>query len=71
MDRIVARIEAELSAGRNFEVRSSRIGDLALRGLAEIDRLACVRFATVYRRLSDWQELRAELEPMLAAPLVD
>ena len=48
---------------------STRIGDLALRALGEIDRLAYVRFATVYRRLSDWQELRAELEPMLAAPV--
>ena len=68
IDRMVAKIEAELASGRGGEVRSSRVGELALKELAAVDRLAYVRFATVYRRLSDVRELRAELEPMLAAP---
>ncbi len=66
IERMVARIEAELAGCRTQEVRSTKIGDLALRELAAVDRLACARFATVYRRLADWPALRAELEPMLA-----
>ena len=65
-DRMAARIEAELSGGRSPELRSARIGELALRELATVDRLAYVRFATIYRRLADVRDLRAELEPMLA-----
>jgi len=43
------------SAG--LEVSAERIGDLAERGLARIDPVTAIQFASVYRRLADLDEL--------------
>lgn len=66
----VRDIEGELRNRLRHEVRSSIIGDLALRRLKEIDAVAYVRFASVYRAFEDVEEFeeelaRLELEPPL------
>ncbi|MGI9540368.1 MAG: transcriptional regulator NrdR [Miltoncostaeaceae bacterium] len=66
----VRDIEGELRNRLRHEVRSSIIGDLALRRLKEIDAVAYVRFASVYRAFEDVDEFeeelaRLELEPPL------
>ncbi len=66
----VRDIEAELRNRLRQEVRASVIGDLALRRLKEIDQVAYVRFASVYRQFADVEEFeqelaRLELEPPL------
>ena len=40
-------------------VRADQIGDLAERGLARIDPVAAIQFASVYRNLADLDELEA------------
>jgi transcriptional repressor NrdR len=67
----VRDIEIELRNRLRQEVRTSLIGDLALRRLKEIDQVAYVRFASVYRQFADVEEFEEELarlerEPMLA-----
>jgi transcriptional repressor NrdR len=57
----VRDIEAELRNRLRQEVRSSVIGDLALRRLKEIDQVAYVRFASVYRQFADVEEFEQEL----------
>lgn len=50
------------TAGR--EVHSDRIGRMALSGLRELDDVAYVRFASVYRNFTDIEEFKVELEQL-------
>src|SRR5438093_11296884 len=63
VDRIVASLRAEGDAGP-----AQRVGELALRGLKELDRVAYVRFASVYRQFGDVAEFEAELARLEAEP---
>ncbi len=61
LELAVRDIEAELRNNLKHEVRSSAIGELALRRLKEIDRVAYIRFASVYRAFEDVDEFSEEL----------
>ena len=61
-------IEAELRNRLRQEVRSSQIGELALRRLKEIDPVAYVRFASVYRAFADVDEFEDELARLEREP---
>jgi transcriptional repressor NrdR len=54
-------------AGRS--VRADQIGDLAERGLARIDPVAAIQFASVYRDLADLDELEAVVRRFKSEPL--
>ncbi|MGB3330917.1 MAG: transcriptional regulator NrdR [Thermomicrobiales bacterium] len=62
LDALVASIEAKLMAEGTREVPSEMIGELALRGLKEVDGVAYIRFASVYREFADLEDMRRELE---------
>lgn len=64
----VRDIEAELRNRLRQEVRTSQIGDLALRRLKEIDQVAYVRFASVYRQFTDVEEFEEELARLEREP---
>lgn len=49
IDRIVAGIVRRLETSGESEVPSTKIGELAMQSLAELDQVAYVRFASVYR----------------------
>ena len=51
------------------EVEASQIGDLAERGLALIDPVAAIQFASVYRNLADLDELEAVVRRYKDDPL--
>jgi transcriptional repressor NrdR len=61
IERAAVRIEAGLRNGVGDEVDAPRIGDEALRVLRELDRVAYVRFASVYRDFQDVEEFEREL----------
>jgi alkylation response protein AidB-like acyl-CoA dehydrogenase len=63
VDRIVAELRAEGGAPP-----AERVGELALRGLRELDRVAYVRFASVYRKFADVDEFEAELGRLESEP---
>ena len=67
LEAVVDRIVAELrSRGGTPEVEE--VGELALRGLRELDAVAYVRFASVYRKFDDVGEFEAELARLEAEP---
>ncbi|MDA1180432.1 MAG: hypothetical protein O2931_16755, partial [Planctomycetota bacterium] len=45
-----------------------RLGDIVMNRLKEIDQVAYVRFASVYRRFEDVHDFVDELQPMLRSP---
>jgi transcriptional repressor NrdR len=61
LERAVTTIEAGLRNGVRDEVRSEAIGDEALDVLHELDRVAYVRFASIYRDFQDVEEFAQEL----------
>ena len=65
LELAVRDIEAELRNRLRQEVSSTHIGELALRRLKEIDPVAYVRFASVYRHFRDIGEFMSELKDLL------
>ena len=61
-ERLVDDIETELQNGMEREVSSSTIGELALAALRDVDEVAYVRFASVYRSFGDINSFLEELE---------
>ena len=62
VETVALRVEAELRADGGREVASGEIGEAALRHLRELDGVAYVRFASVYRQFDDVEEFQAELD---------
>jgi transcriptional repressor NrdR len=61
VERAAVTIEASLRNGVRDEVDAARIGEEALKVLRELDRVAYVRFASVYRDFQDVDEFKREL----------
>ena len=59
IDMAVERIEEKLLAMGLREVASNRIGELVMRELKKLDKVAYIRFASVYRSFEDIDEFRA------------
>ena len=53
VDEAIARIEEQLLTLPDREIPSSRIGELIMRELKRMDKVAYVRFASVYRSFED------------------
>ena len=64
VDTFIDELERELSEGEAKEVGSKDIGERVMRLLREVDEVAYVRFASVYRSFRDIEEFRSELEKM-------
>jgi transcriptional repressor NrdR len=62
IDAAVARIEYQLLGSGEREVRSERLGELVMNELRELDTIAYVRFASVYRRFEDVSEFEDVIE---------
>ena len=58
IDAAVDRIQDELLGSGAREVASTRLGELVMRELKRIDKVAYVRFASVYRSFEDVDEFR-------------
>ena len=58
VDAAIERIEEKLLNLGLREVQSTRIGELVMRELKKLDKVAYVRFASVYRNFEDIDEFR-------------
>jgi len=56
LDEAIERIKDKLLASGEREVPSTRIGELVMRELKRLDKVAYVRFASVYRSFEDVDE---------------
>ncbi len=61
----VSAIERTIQAEYEDEVPSRRIGELVINHLKKIDKVAYVRFASVYREFKDVKEFMDEIKPIL------
>lgn len=58
VDAAIERIQDKLLASGAREVPSTRVGELVMRELKRMDKVAYVRFASVYRSFEDVDEFR-------------
>ncbi|MEZ4520390.1 MAG: transcriptional regulator NrdR [Thermomicrobiales bacterium] len=68
VDRIVRETEAELLDLNQPEVTSTDIGEIALGKLRELDQVAYIRFASVYREFRDLDDWRREMAALDQIP---
>lgn len=61
LEKIVSNVEKKLYSCGETELPSRRIGELVMEELAEVDEVAYVRFASVYRRFKDIASFEREL----------
>ncbi|MFA6955175.1 MAG: transcriptional regulator NrdR [Thermoanaerobaculia bacterium] len=59
--RIADSIEAEMQEAGDREISSRELGNMVMRRLREVDSVAYIRFASVYRRFEDLEEFVREL----------
>ncbi len=65
IDGFVDQIERKLQDTGSKEVPTSQIGEWVMEALPDLDEVAYVRFASVYRQFKDVNEFMAELENFL------
>lgn len=66
LSKAVDEIESMLQNTLEREVTSYKIGELAMEKLKDIDQVAYVRFASVYRQFGDVNSFMVELKKLLA-----
>lgn len=62
IESLVTRIEKEIKARGDNEIKSSEIGNLVMKELLHIDEVAYLRFASVYKSFSDLVSFVKEVE---------
>lgn len=65
LEEVVADIERELRATGEHEVSSRLIGEMIMTRLKELDQVAYVRFASVYRKFDDVETFMDEIRKIL------
>lgn len=65
MNHLVDQVEAKVFSKEEREIPSSYIGELVMRYLEELDAVAYVRFASIYREFKDVHTFMEELKKIL------
>jgi transcriptional repressor NrdR len=68
LEGIINYVENYVEAHFDTEVESRVLGELVMKKLRELDEVAYVRFASVYRQFKDVRDFVDELRPMLSEP---
>ncbi len=61
IENIVCAIERELRSGDSLEIESEKIGMMVAERLKEIDKLAYIRFASVFKQFVDLEDFVQEI----------
>ena len=65
LEKLIDQIEQQLQKTFEKEVDSKEIGELLMKKLADLDEIAYVRFASVYRQFKDINQFMKELKSLL------
>lgn len=65
LEALIEDVESELHNSFSSEVGSRQVGDMVLLRLKDLDRVAYVRFASVYKEFQDLDEFTSELKALL------
>jgi len=65
IEKIVTEIERELRSADSVEVESRKIGQMVANKLKKIDKVAYIRFASVFRRFVDVEDFEREVRRLI------
>lgn len=68
VDTAMARIQRRLMSSGESEVPALRVGEMVMDELRQLDQVAYVRFASVYRHFEDVEAFREEIERLKRQP---
>lgn len=66
VDGLIDEVERELFNATEHEVQTAALGEAVMDKLKQLDKVAYVRFASVYRQFKDINEFMDELKEMLS-----
>jgi len=66
IQRMVDDVEAELRKHENTEIPSKKIGEIVMEKLKKLDKIAYIRFASVYREFKDLKSFEKEIKKVIA-----
>jgi transcriptional repressor NrdR len=69
LSELVNRVEAKVSDSPDREISTTEIGEFLMEGLRELDKIAYVRFASVYRDFQDEEAFFNELKSLMRQKL--
>ena len=64
IQQAIHNIEEKISNISNIEIKANQIGELVMEELKNIDKIAFIRFASVYRQFKDIGEFQAQIEDL-------
>ena len=64
IQQAIHSIEEKISNISNIEIEADQIGELVMAELKDIDKVAFIRFASVYRQFKDIGEFQAQIEDL-------
>lgn len=64
LEALINDVESDLHNSFRSEVGSRQVGDMVLLRLRDLDRVAYVRFASVYKQFQDLDEFTSELKAL-------
>jgi len=67
ISRLAGEVESTLQKVTKLEVPSRLIGDLVIKGLRDMDKIAYIRYAIVYLPLNDLNDILEEINHLLIA----
>jgi len=65
IDKIVADIERDLRTSDSVEIESKKIGQMVAERLKKIDKVAYIRFSSVFRRFVDIEDFEKEVKRLI------
>ena len=65
IEAVVTDIEAELRGYPSTEISSKMIGEMMIKRLKKLDKVAYIRFASVYKEFDDLDSFKKELERLI------
>ena len=71
IDQLVSGIQRQVETAGDVEVPSARIGEMVMNGLRQIDSVAYIRFASVYRDFSEARDFEEFASTVQEAAQVD
>ena len=65
VEKIIIDIERELRGGGSVEIKSKEIGDMVAKRLKKLDKVAYIRFASVFKRFVDVEDFEKEVKRLI------
>ena len=68
--KLINTIERDVQKRKKDEITSKELGEIVMRNLKKFDKVAYIRFASVYRSFEDVETFYSELQDLLTQPAV-